>query len=270
MASSRALGQTKELISKSKVSIMQFMKIINDLQMGRGAEVRIRFNRVCVVVVPLVLLAVFLTGCGTTKVTGEQPLADVAAAKPSVVYVADFGLLPGEIEDDKGVLSHVPIISKPAKELLYGQRPPEERARELIELMSTSLVKDIEKKGMSAVRFDHENPVPTNGWMVRGIYTKVQEGNQLRRSLVGFGVGKTDVQVVTVFDDLSAGPPQPIYQMDTDANSGRLPGTAPLVVLSPYATAARFILSGADLDRSVRETARKINASLVQEIEAAH
>jgi hypothetical protein len=189
--------------------------------------------------------------------------------KPSVIYVADFGLVPGAIGDEKGVLSEVPIIRQPADELLYGQKPPTERAHELVELMSISLVKDIEKAGHRAVRYEPTATLPTNGWLVRGMYTKVQEGNRLRRSLVGFGVGKTDVQVVTVFNDLSQGPPEPICQVDTTATDGELPGVGPTLILTPYGATARFLLAGTDLDRNVRATATRVKEALVQEIAKA-
>jgi len=207
-----------------------------------------------------------LNGCGTAKITGEQQLDAGSSDKPAVVYVTDFGLVPGQIEDDKGVLSRVPILSRPINEFLYGQKPPTERAHELVELMSTSLVKDIEKAGYRALRFDPVSPTPTNGWLIRGMYTKVEEGNQLRRALIGFGTGKTDVQVVTVINDLSQGPPEPILKIDTTATSGDLPGAGPTLVLGPYGATARFLLAGTDLETNVRRTATKIKDALVKEL----
>lgn len=209
------------------------------------------------------------SGCSTAKITGEKQLGSEPAARPTIVYVADFGLVPEEIQDKKGILEEVPIVSKPARELLYGQKPPTERARELVELMSKTLVKDIDKSGYTAIRYNPETPIPTNGWLVRGMYTKVEEGNKLRRVLIGFGAGKTDVEVVTVFDNLSKGPPQPFYEVGTNARSGDLPGVGPTLVFSPYGAAARFLLAGTDLERNVRETARKIREALMQEINRA-
>ena len=213
--------------------------------------------------------AYLLTGCGTAKITGEQQMADAHRQQLSVVYVADFGLVPEEIQDHPGILSDVPLLKRPADEFLYGQKPPTDRARELVNLMSTSLVKDLETSGYHAVRYDPENPLPTNGWLVRGMYTKVQEGNRLRRAMIGFGAGKTDVQVVSVFNELSKGPPEPICQVDTTATSGDLPGSGPTLVLGPYGATARFLLAGTDLERNVRETARRIKEALLQEMDQA-
>ena len=210
-----------------------------------------------------------LAGCRSAKITNEQQFGETPKEKPTIVYVTDFGLVPGEIEDDKGVLSEVPLVKVPAKLLLYGQEPPTERAKQLVNLMSTSLVKDIEAKGYVAQRYNPETQTPTNGWLIRGMYTKVQEGNRLQRTLIGFGAGETDADVVVVFDDLSKGPPEPFCELDTKADSGKLPGTAPLLVLTPYGTAARFLLAGTDLEQNVRETAHKIADVLEQRVEAA-
>ncbi len=71
--------------------------------------------------------------------------------------------------------------------------------------MASSLLKDLTKAGFSALRLQPGATVPPEGWLVRGVFTQVQEGNHLQRALIGFGEGATDVQVVTKVDDLSQG-----------------------------------------------------------------
>lgn len=254
------------------VQALRLPTIEPSLLLGERDRVRASsLPRFAAAVLPVFLLGLglLMSGCRTAKVTSEAQLGKAEPETPSVVYVADFGLVPGEIEDDRGILSDVPVISRPAREFLYGQEPPTERARELVELMSTSLVKDIEAKGFTAARYSPEDPLPTTGWLVRGMYTKIEEGNKLRRTLIGFGAGETEVQVVTVFDDLAQGPPKPLYEVDTKASSGHAPGSAPLLVLGPYPAAVRFMLSGTDIDRNVRQTARQIADELVRQVDEA-
>jgi hypothetical protein len=73
--------------------------------------------------------------------------------------------------------------------------------------------------------------------------------------------------VVTGIDNLSQGPPKPLYQIDTDANSGKTPGAAPTIVLGPYGAAARFVMAGKDLDKNVKQTASKIADEIVRRVE---
>jgi Domain of unknown function (DUF4410) len=85
--------------------------------------------------------------------------------------------------------------------------------------------------------------------------------------VIGFGAGATELQVATAVDQLGAGSPQPLYTVDTSAQSGRLPGAA--VTLNPYAAAARFVIAGSDLTRNVKATAAKIADQVKERVAAA-
>jgi hypothetical protein len=98
-------------------------------------------------------------------------------------------------------------------------------------------------------------PVPTQGWLLRGAFVEVDEGNRLRRSMLGFGEGRTDVQVITSVHDLSRGSPAPLHQIAAEAHSGSKPGAAPTLVVGPYGAAARFAMAGGDVEKNVKETA---------------
>lgn len=215
-------------------------------------------------------VGILLAGCRSAKVTSEQHFGSPSRQPVSIVYVADFELGAKGVQSEKGVLSEIPVVGGGADKVLYGQKSPAVRARELTELMSRSLIKDIERAGYTAMRLAPGDPTPTNGWLVRGVFTEVQQGNRLRRAMIGFGLGKTDLQVLTKFDELSAGTPKPFYELNTDASSGRLPGAAPMLIISPYAAPARFVLAGRDLDRSVRRTASSISKALEKEMRESH
>jgi hypothetical protein len=91
---------------------------------------------------------------------------------------------------------------------------------------------------------------------VRGVFTNVQEGKQLRRAVVGFGAGRTDLQVNVALDDLAGGGPRPLYAVQSQADSGKLPGA--VITLNPYVAAARFVIAGNDLERNVKDSAARI------------
>lgn len=203
-----------------------------------------------------------LTGCGSAKVTGEHSYATLPPARPTVIYVSNFELEAQNIKHEAGIVDG--ILHRDSDDGILGgirrRREPEpaERARKLVDLMANSLVQDLTKAGFSALRLLPGSAMPTEGWLVRGVFTEVQEGNRLRRSMIGFGAGATDMQVVTDINDLSKGPPKPLYQIDTDASSGKGPGAAPSILLGPYGAIARYVMSRKDLDRNVQQTARKL------------
>ena len=217
----------------------------------------------------VVLAAVGGLGCQTAKVTSDTAVAPVASAKPAVVYVADFELGAQTIKHEEGVLSGRPgPVGRVGGRLSGASSDPAARARQLVDLMANSLVKELSKAGFSASRVPPGAPFAAQGWLLRGIFTEVEEGNRLRRAMIGFGEGQTDLQVVTSVHDLSQGAPKPLYEIATDASSGSKPGAAPTLVLGPYGAAARFVMAGKDVEKNVKQTAAQIAERLAQHIQA--
>lgn len=58
---------------------------------------------------------------------------------------------------------------------------------------------------------------------MRGVFTEVDEGDRLRRATIGFGAGKTDLQVLVSLDNLAGGVPKPFYELETKSASGKQP-----------------------------------------------
>jgi len=222
------------------------------------------------VAVALVLPAL-LTGCGSAKVRTDRELAATPAQRPTIVYVTDFELDVANVHAERGILPPppppLPGLGDVLPKLPGTPREPASRAREVVELMSKSLVKDLNDKGLTTRRLARGESLPAHGWLVRGVFTNVQEGNQLRRAVIGFGAGSTDLQVLVTIDDLANGAPKPLYEVQTSADSGKLPGA--VITLNPYVAAARFVLAGGDLDRNVKQTATQIAEQTARRVNAA-
>lgn len=216
----------------------------------------------------LTLLAgCLLVGCKSATVTGQRELAPAGAAKPTIIYVADFELDAATIQHEAGILPETSgPLGRVGRRLSGAPQDPQTRARELVVSMAVSIVKKLTKSDLAASRLTPGMPLPRDGWLVRGIFTEVQEGNRLRRAMIGFGVGQTDLQVVAVIDNLSQGPPQPLYEVATEADSGKPPGAAPMLVLSPYGAAVRFVMAGGDLKKNVKQTAAQIAAQVAKRV----
>jgi len=218
----------------------------------------------------LAAIALILFSCGSAKVSGQREPGSAPTAKPTVIYVTDFEL---ETEKIKAETSMLPpprppgplgaMLPKPPG----SQKEPAVRARELVDLMSTSLVDDLRKAGLVTVRLGAGAPRPTHGWLIRGVFTQVDEGDRVRRAVIGFGTGQTQMQLVVSVDDLAVGVPKPFYEVDTSADSGKAPGAGPMIVFAPAAAAARFALAGGDLERNVKQAAAKIAADVAARVQ---
>ena len=126
--------------------------------------------------------------------------------------------------------------------------------------MANSLVKDVKVAGLQAQRISAGGIWPHKRWLLRGLFAEGDQENRLRRAIVGFGAGKTDLEVEAALDDLSAGAPQPFHQVDAGAQSGKMPGA--IIAMNPAVAAARFVAAGGDLDRNTGDTASQIAKSV--------
>jgi hypothetical protein len=207
-------------------------------------------------------------GCGTAKVTSRNEITAASTVRPTTIYVADFDLDAANVKSERGFLPAPPKLPGPLGDMLPpppgAAKDPGKVAHDVVDSMSRTLVKDLTKAGFNAKRITSASLYATNGWLIRGVFTDVNQGNQLQRAVIGFGLGKTDLQVNVDISDLSQGPPKPFYELKTAADSGKAPGAGPTIVLGPAGIAARYVIAGKDLDRNVKQTASKVAEAVAQ------
>jgi hypothetical protein len=122
--------------------------------------------------IPILLAACLLVGCKSAKVTGEHSFSAAPAPRPAVVYVTDFELGAQDIHHEDGLLPGGSRVGGRVRGLLSGaSKDPAARARQLVDLMATSLLNDLTKAGFSALRLPPGAATPTSGWLVRGVFT---------------------------------------------------------------------------------------------------
>ncbi len=225
----------------------------------------------------LVRLIVFVlmswTSLGQSEVLSKpqagSPATHLPAVVPALVYVADFDLQAAKIQTDSGrpvalESRGIPEV-RPNRRRGGGTKDRDALARELVDGLATSLVESLGKAGVDARRVAPGTGLPKSGWLVRGVFLEVDEGNRLRRAVVGFGSGKTDLQVQATVDRLTNGPPRPYYQLSSQAASGSSPGA--VVMLNPVMAAVRFSRAEGELQRNVQETAAQIASSVAEVIQ---
>jgi hypothetical protein len=218
---------------------------------------------------PVLLFCLMLVGCASVQSTGHRQLGVVPAAQPRAIYVADFALDPRSIRVESGILPIPPILAVESEviplKLIGLPVNTTVRAHELIDLMADSLVGDLRMTGFNAYRLRPNEPLPSEGWFVGGLFLQIDEGNRLRRSVIGFGSGGTQLQLATSLNNLAAGALSPFCELSTSAHSQKTPGA--IISFDPYIMAARFMLSGLDLDTSIMESAAMIARNIGQRIQ---
>jgi hypothetical protein len=212
----------------------------------------------------IVLAAGGLALAATASQGAESALASAPAVAP-VVYVSDFDLDVSNVKPDSGRVQQARRLAGgllPSGPL-RSQQDPQEHARDIVAQMSKELIADLAKAGIEAHRLAPGAALPATGWQVRGVFLSVDEGNRLRRAVVGFGAGQNDLQVAVAVDELSRAAQAPLWET-VEGESKDKPGA--LIKLNPYVIAVKFVLAGHDEHTTIKNTAQQISDVVVQRV----
>jgi hypothetical protein len=208
----------------------------------------------------------FVSQCVPSQVL---PAQDPAAAQKSpthtftkdmTVYVSDFELDAQNVQVDQGSAAaqrRPGILERPQKR---EQQDPAVQAKKLVDTMSQSIVSDLEKAGYKAQRLTAQDPKPSVGAWVHGVFTQADEGNRLQRAVIGFGSGQTSMQLFVTLTDL-ASPQQPLYETSEKGSSKDKPGA--VISMNPYVAAAKFVMEKNAPEKTVKSVASEVSNQIV-------
>jgi Domain of unknown function (DUF4410) len=224
---------------------------------------------------PLLLLLAFalfgLSGFGSThtaashNLLGKQNPPAQGFARNVTIYVSDFELDAQDVKVDQGgIVGEVRpgILERPRKR---REHDPQAQAEKFVDLMSQSIVNDLQKAGYKSERLATGVARPALGAWVHGVFTEVDEGNRVHRAIFGFGSGETKMTLFVSLTDL-ARPEKPLYDQSTSDTSGKKVGA--LITMNPYVAAAKFVMEKNAPEKTVKKTASEISANLVAQLQA--
>ena len=165
-----------------------------------------------------VLAFIGLMGCASSNVQQEYE-SYWRPVRPSVVLVYKFGVAEGSVSENQSIAAKgINSLS-----LNTAEERQAELSREVQEMLTQDLVVGINGLGMAARVADGSAP-PDNALLVQGQFTNIDEGNRLRRNIIGFGSGQSTVG--TYVRVIQVTPEQFITLMTfgTHADSGAMPG----------------------------------------------
>lgn len=227
----------------------------------------------------LCLAMIVFSGCSllgdsaTKKLTGgvnvtNKKYVSASVSGPSRIYVQDFSLDASDLKTDSGVGGLTDQVSGSGGILgRFSQRTSrgsisgnaEAQTPQIISAMSESLVAAFRKKGVTAERLTSGNGgMASDGWLVKGRFVGIDEGNRAQRAALGFGLGATQMVVqVSVSDLTGKNPNEPFLVFGTSKEAGMKPGG-----FNPYVIAAKFRMEKKatldDIQKSADEIAGEI------------
>src|SRR6202040_301038 len=156
----------------------------------------------------LFVLPVFLAGLlisqGPALRSAQKASPGKSPDKTKTVYIADFELDAQNVQPDEGPGGRSEVLrgNGPVRHATgHGTGDPAKQAKHIVDLMSDSLVGDFQKAGYIAQRVAPGSRSIGAGYLVKGVFTEVDQGNRVRRAVIGFGAGQVNMQLYVNVSD---------------------------------------------------------------------
>jgi len=189
-----------------------------------------------------------LASCASVSV--EKGTEQSTSRMPQKVYVALFDVSHGAFK-----------VDREGKELADFKQ-------NLQLMLRTGMTTDLSRRLISAVPANRQSGVhPENAWLIRGEFTKVNQGSRLLRGAIGFGAGGTKVETKVYVYDLNQSDTVPFLTFATTGGSGAEPGAITAIATDPLTIAIEVVAGGAGgiahgLTEDTARTSREITAEL--------
>jgi hypothetical protein len=195
-------------------------------------------------------LALVLALASCASISVQKAAEQATPQMPQKIYVADFDVANGNFKVDREGAE------------LAGFK------QNLRDMMQTASVADLSHRLIPAVSTTKEQAFqPENAWLIRGEFTKVNQGSRLLRGAIGFGAGGTKLETNIYVYDLNQNSNTPFLTFSTTGGSNAEPGAVTGAATDPVVAAIGAAASGAGgvahgLTEDTARTAREITAEL--------
>lgn len=239
-----------------------------DCHVPAGATVRAGRRHVA-----WIAFATTLAGCNHAQVDEARLDHGGPLARPDRVIVLDVGVGPGSVRLDEGVKARLTRIALPEPPNREQAAAAEAAARALTD----ALVQTLRGYGLRverSARAPARGPEPVG--LVEAQILFLDQGNETRRRVIGFGAGASRVAVTAqLFHQQGEAPPRELEAFEADADSGRRPGAAigagaALAARAGAIAAAASAGAGAlgELRSGTEEEAREVGRAIAQRVGA--
>jgi hypothetical protein len=164
-----------------------------------------------------VALLFFIAACGQTAVRPLSRTQITNLPPPARILVYDFTMADAVVKEYQGILRQQPSEKNPAERESQIKRHASEAA-------AFELLNGLRGLGFSVVRVTRGTLAGNNDLLIDGKFLAVDQGNPLRRLLIGFGSGASKVEArVTVHQGAEG---RMLLDFTIQSDSGKLPGAA--------------------------------------------
>jgi hypothetical protein len=203
----------------------------------------------------LLLAALALVGCAGASVNSGVNSQPASNGRPSAIYVYPLAVSAAEVTLNQGFFQKT---YRNFSDSNQGQTRLD-LGEQTANAMADAMVQRLESLGFVANKVARGSQVfGDNVLVVDGSFTDINEGNRLRRMVVGLGTGQSSVDADVAVYQLVNGSNQQIMNFTTHADSGKMPGAA---LTAPAGAAAGGAAAAASLGANLAAGAGKTYTS---------
>ena len=213
-------------------------------------------------VVLVALFALFLGGCAGGSAKQVSSRGDEPVPRPPVFLIYDFAVDPEDVMVDTTGLTSGDEASS-VERLSEG--------KEWANALSESLVRQFMKEGINSRRATGSTHIPLNAIAVKGQFISIDEGDEIKRTTIGFGAGAEDVSVMVQIYQMKKTGLMRISEIEAEGHGRKTPGVAgPAAVAVGAGMVVGLVVSSAmnlkseAVDGSMQSTVNDIAEELVQ------
>lgn len=168
--------------------------------------------------------AIFLlvAGCVRSSIRSSAPTVHAGVAKPEQILICNFAASQADVRENASLFAKIGRTvenkDQSAEEIRLGH--------EAADALASELTKKIAGMGLNAVRVTTDTPFLKGAVLITGHFINIDEGNSLRRNVIGLGAGKSSLDCsVSILAEGSAGLYE-IHAFHARIDSGKMPGAA--------------------------------------------
>jgi hypothetical protein len=170
----------------------------------------------------LLVLLTALCACARTAVRPQQQTSLTGFPHPQRVLVYDFAVTEDDVKRNQSIIAKAVDSASPTTE----RERKLDVGHQVVARMTEDLVAGINDLGLPTQHAFASTPVSNGDLLVLGQFLNVDEGNRLRRLVVGFGAGGATLDSQVLVYQATARGDDKLLEFTTHADSGKMPGAA--------------------------------------------
>ena len=168
------------------------------------------------------LFFLLIAGCAKTNVQETYEVANAGMHTPNPVLIYNFAVSPQDVQQNSSIFAKIQRDienqSQTAEEIQVG--------REVADALATELWQKINGLGLNAIRASQSLQVTPGAILITGYFVDINEGNRLRRNVIGLGMGESSLDSKVRVLAPSPSGYRELIAFDAHADSGDMPGAA--------------------------------------------